>query len=194
MEFWKRLISSITYDLYTIHPLSRVWWYFLFGLVGWTLLAYIAARAGKETLWRRINAAIAAFFTLLLLYMTVTSRSETPYGGLRLLPFYSFYLAREENREFYRTLLMNVFLFFPLGLTLPFGLSGRKHPVLCSLALGMLLSISIETLQYIFSLGWAETDDVIMNTLGVLVGSAAYGILSLRNRPDKKRQDDTYGE
>lgn len=194
MGYIKQLISYLGLHIYIVQPLSRVWWYMGLGLAIWTALAILFDRIGREKLWRRCNGWIAAAYMVLLLYMTVAARSETAHGGVMLRPLYSFYLARTENREYYRTMLMNVFLFFPLGLTLPFGLSGGKHPVLCSLALGMLLSIGIETLQYIFSLGWAETDDVIMNTLGVLVGSAAYGILSLRNRQDIKRQDDTYGE
>lgn len=189
MENLKRLISSLTYNIYILHPLSRVWWFFLFGLAGWTLLAYIAARTGKDALWRRINAAIATLFTLLLLYMTVTSRSETPYGGIVLRPFYSFYLARTENREYYRTMLMNVLLFFPLGLTLPFAFSKRKHPVPLALAACALLSMCVEALQYIFSLGWTEIDDVIMNTLGALIGCAAYMAAAWLSRLQRRNND-----
>lgn len=185
-----RLISSFTYRIYTIYPLSRLTWFFLLGLAVWTALAVAMDSSGHGKAWRRCNGWIAVVYTVLLLYMTVASRSETPYGGLRLLPFYSFYLAREENREFYRTLLMNVFLFFPLGLTLPFGLSARKRPVLQALLLGILLSVCIEALQYAFSLGWAETDDVIMNALGLLIGSVPYGIAHALERNRKTQNND----
>ena len=178
----RNLISSILFQIYTIIPLSRIGWFFLGGLIIWTLLGAAALYTEKETLWRRGNGVIAVLFTLLLLYMTVVSRSETSQGGVMLRPFYSFYLAREVNREYYRTMQMNVLLFFPLGLTLPFALSARKHPVLKSLLIGALLSMCIETMQYVFSLGWAEIDDVIMNTLGVLFGSAAFGLVWLLNR------------
>ena len=82
-------------------------------------------------------------------------------------------------------LLMNAFLFFPLGLSLGnawrperrilrrFGLT-----VLCGLA----LSLFCETMQGIFMLGTAETDDLLMNTAGVALGAVsalAAGVLSL---------------
>ena len=40
----------------------------------------------------------------------------------------------------------------------------------------LLLSIGIEAAQLHFHLGRCETDDVIMNTLGAVVGAAAYGL------------------
>jgi VanZ family protein len=192
------LISSIVLNIYIIYPLSRIWWYFLGGLALWTLLGVTAALTGKAIPWRRLNGGIAVVYMALLVYMTVASRSESAHVGVILRPFYSFYLAREVNPEYYREMLMNVLLFFPLGLTIPFGLSARRFPVLWALAAAMLLSVFIETLQYMFSLGLAETDDIIMNTLGVLAGSAPYVIVSaverLRKPGSKHRQDDTHGE
>ena len=197
MEQIGHWISSITFSIYIIYPLSRIWWFFLGGFFGWTLLGLIAVRMGKTVLWRRINGGIAALYMALLLYMTVVSRGVTSHPGVMLRPLYSFHLARTENPEYYREMLMNVLLFFPLGLTLPFGLSARRFPVLKALGAGMLLSICIETLQYVFSLGLTETDDVIMNTLGVLAGSAAYGIVSAvekhRKLQREHRQDDLHG-
>lgn len=174
MEHIRQWISSFALQIYVVYPLSRVWWYMAAGLIVWTILALAVRHTGHEKLWRRCCGWIAAAYMLLLLYMTVASRSETAYGGVNLRPLYSFYLARTENREYYRSMLMNVFLFFPLGLTLPFGLSGGKRPILRALGIGTLLSVCIEILQYVFSLGWTETDDVIMNALGVLIGSVSF--------------------
>lgn len=186
MEYIKQLIFTLGVHIYVVQPLSLIWWYMAIGLAVWTILADVFLSSGHAKLWRRINFWIAAAYMVLLLYMTVASRSETPHGGVLLRPFYSFYLAREENREYYREMLMNVFLFFPLGLTLPFGLSGRKLPILRAVGIGVILSVCIETLQYAYTLGWTETDDVIMNTLGVLIGSAACAITGAIKRQKKK--------
>ena len=73
------------------------------------------------------------------------------------------------------TLLMNVILFLPFGLTIPYVaevIKIRKNKfrwILCMVS-GFLLSVAIESFQYYFCLGRAETDDVICNTLGC-VGS-----------------------
>lgn len=44
------------------------------------------------------------------------------------------------------------------------------------LGLGCLISISIETMQYIFKCGFSEVDDVMHNTLGCAIG---FGIAKL---------------
>lgn len=38
------------------------------------------------------------------------------------------------------------------------------------LLLGMALSVAIESLQYIFEVGVADVDDVILNTIGACLG------------------------
>ena len=72
---------------------------------------------------------------------------------------------------------MNVFLFFPLGLTLPYALPERwRKKVFITIAFAFLLSFTVEFLQYYYQLGRAETDDVICNTLGVAIGTLSYTI------------------
>ena len=46
-----------------------------------------------------------------------------------------------------------------------------RRRVILVVAIGLALSTAVEYIQYRFSLGMAETDDVICNTLGALVGS-----------------------
>ena len=73
-------------------------------------------------------------------------------------------------------MLMNVFLFFPLGLTLSNALPRRWNRWLrigVTTLAGCLLSAGIEYAQYRFALGLAETDDVLCNTLGAFIGSTS---------------------
>ena len=107
-----------------------------------------------------------------------------------MIPFISFINAKTQP-EFYRTMFMNVLLFLPLGLSLPFALSEKmKHKVLISILCGLILSVLVEVLQYVFRLGRCETDDVLMNTLGVLIGVTSYllcGLIAVcRNKYRKK--------
>ena len=75
-----------------------------------------------------------------------------------------------------RSLLLNILLFTPLGAAavylLPERLSVFRRILLTAL-LGLALSICIEVLQYRLSLGNAEVDDVLCNTVGALTGSIA---------------------
>ena len=73
---------------------------------------------------------------------------------------------------------MNMLLFMPLGLSLSFALFDKvKRNVMISIAIGCLLSGGVELTQYFFHLGRCETDDVIMNTLGVAIGATSFVLI-----------------
>ena len=93
----------------------------------------------------------------------------------------------------YRMLFMNVALFIPLGLSLPFALPDRfRHKYIITVISGVLLSVAVEASQYFFNLGRCETDDVLMNTLGVIIGGTAFlincGVSRLTGFINTKRQ------
>ena len=101
-----------------------------------------------------------------------------------LIPFHSYYLALTSgNVELYRTNFMNAILFYPAGL-LGCALLPQRwrkiHKVLLLTIPFALLSIWIEYTQYHHGLGLAETDDVIHNTLGTLLGVLACDTLAPR--------------
>lgn len=124
---------------------------------------------------RIIGIVVSGLSLVAILYITVLSRDEREYG-LHLIPFISLVIAATQP-ETYRSMLMNVFLFLPLGLALPYVFKGGiSKRILKTIFVGLVLSASIELVQYIFSLGLAETDDVICNILGTAVGSCAYPV------------------
>ncbi|MBK6087589.1 VanZ family protein [Ruminococcus difficilis] len=124
--------------------------------------------------YMRIIGAILAVIALgAILYATVLSRGGSS-KDVYLIPFSTFERAKIQP-EFYRSMLMNVFLFVPLGLSLPFVYSGTTGKrILFTVLTGLLLSVTIEAIQYFVHLGMTETDDVICNTLGTAIGSCAY--------------------
>jgi glycopeptide antibiotics resistance protein len=70
---------------------------------------------------------------------------------------------------------MNVMLFLPFGMTLPFALpNGFKNKVTITVGSAAVISIVVEFIQFCFGLGLCETDDVIMNTLGAAIGTVSY--------------------
>lgn len=158
-------------------------------LILWTAAAYVfSVKLKRRDIFRIVNLVLAAVSMIVIFYMTVVRRG----GGsraLRLIPFYSFYLARSQ-KEFYRTMFMNAAFFVPVGLFLPYVESGRKRGrLLRVLLLGIVYSLLIEILQYSLLRGQSEADDVIMNTLGVLIGEISYYVYSrLRSRAEGKNQ------
>lgn len=131
--------------------------------------AYIASKR-----WRRGNLTLTALMAAAILYATIFTRSEGS-ADLILTPFATF-VAAQQQPELYREMLMNVFLFFPLGLTLSNALPRKWHRwvrIILTTLVGCALSAGIEYIQYRYALGMAEMDDVICNTLGAFIGSTS---------------------
>lgn len=139
-------------------------------LLLWPMLCQ---RVGER---RRVlfNTALACAAVFIILYATILNRTPGNYE-LILAPFASLTAARVQP-ELYREMLMNVFLFFPLGLTLSNALPRKWHRwlrIILTTLVGCALSAGIEYAQYRCALGLAETDDVICNTLGAFIGSTS---------------------
>lgn len=174
-SFFVRIyVSNISTILIAIPILILVW-----SVIGAAFYKYM----------RIIGGVLAVIAIGAILYATVLSRSG---GGeeVYLIPFSTFERAKIQP-EFYRSMLMNVFLFVPLGLALPFVFGGRTGKrILFTILAGLLLSVTVEAIQYFVHLGMTETDDVICNTLGTVIGSSAY-LLTLFWRKIIKQHKNT---
>lgn len=160
--FWKIYTANISTILIAIPILLLVW-----SVIGAAFYKYM----------RIIGTVMAVIAIGAILYITIFSRGEKN-AGAEFIPFSSFARAKIQP-EMYRSMLMNVFLFVPLGLSLSFvfgGSTGKR--ILLTILVGLLLSVTVEVIQYFARLGMAETDDVISNTVGTAIGSCAY-LLSL---------------
>ena len=159
----------------------------LLALCIWSIMSVCLS----EKCWKCGNLPLTFFVSTAILYTTLLNRSESK-TGLILIPFAALRSAN-DNPELYRSMLMNVFLFFPLGLSLSNALPRKWHRylrILLTTLVACLLSIAIEYTQYRFALGQAETDDVICNTLGAFIGSTslllAHGIEIHKERRIRK--------
>ena len=141
-------------------------------VIGWGRLAARWRMEGSVRRWKAVNAALLCAGLLLLGYHTVFSRTVGD-REVVLKPL-AFLAAAQEQPELYRSMVMNVFLFFPLGLTLsqlwPDGLPTVGNVLLTLLCAGA-VSAGIEYCQYRFGLGRAEIDDILCNTLGAGIGT-----------------------
>lgn len=113
----------------------------------------------------KFRITMVCLFLIVILYFTIFSKNLHIVRTANLIPFWSY---REIGNDYIRyQIYMNIFLFIPLGFLIPFS---SKKTFLQTLILGCCLSIIIEALQFIFALGLCETDDVIHNTLGCIIG------------------------
>lgn len=176
------------YYIYRI-PLSCTLIITAVAVIFWALIMRLLSRRLLPAV-RVINIIFAFVAVGGILYITLHHRLPGE-RELVLTPFQSFVEAKTQP-EMYREMLMNVFLFVPFGLTMPFALlknalpelSQQRKNVLITLLLALFLSAAIESAQYFFALGRAETDDIICNTLGACVGTVSF-ILFLFKRKEK---------
>ena len=151
-------------------PLHMVIFLMLVLLIVWAMLSQHKNQK-KRTI---INAALCFIAAFIIHYTTILTRTPGV-PAVILAPLASLTAARQQP-ELYREMLMNVFLFFPLGLTLSNALPRKWHRwlrIILTTLVGCALSAGIEYAQYRCALGLAETDDVICNTLGTFVGSTS---------------------
>ena len=74
----------------------------------------------------------------------------------------------------------NVLWFIPFGFGLP-SLRRTKIAAWRVIGWGLLLSLAIESLQFVLVSGVADIDDVIFNTIGTILGLGLWRLLSPRS-------------
>lgn len=79
-----------------------------------------------------------------------------------------------ETPQAHAFVIENILLFVPFGILYPVAVPGRwKYFTVLT---GMIISVVIETVQLITQRGYCQLDDVVMNTLGSLVGYVIFVI------------------
>ena len=128
---------------------------------------------------RAIAALVFFVYVLVVIDLTLV-RSGYHYDTrqLNLVPFVGLINVIEEAGlgRFLWLFLGNVGWFFPFGFLLPIVFQNVRSgcPVV---GLGLLLSLTIEMIQYFTRRGVAELDDVILNTLGTALGYLVYRVV-----------------
>ena len=157
----------------------------LLAFAGWTVLCNCLRAKVRIA----VNVILFCVSAAIILHATLLSRTPGTYAAV-LTPFAALAAARQQP-ELYREMLMNVFLFFPLGLTMSNALPRKWHRwlrIALTALTSCVLSAGIEYAQYRFALGMAETDDVICNTLGAFVGASS---LLLAHAMEKHKERPT---
>lgn len=161
----------------------------LFCILAVASVCFLAAHREQENKgwWKALVVLALTAWTVTVVYCTVSSRGGGREYQNNLIPFHSYReVLNGGNPEIYRSNLMNAVLFYPDGL-LTAALLPKKWPAWAKLLLIAVIfcgiSVGVEYMQYIWSLGRCEIDDVIHNTLGALVGAAAAEVwFAVKNR------------
>ena len=126
---------------------------------------------------------------VIALYPSALIRAGGETRELVLEPFRSLKLYFDTGyEEWIRVIVMNIAMFYPLGCVYACFNKNKKTKPWMFFVFAFLFSVVIETVQYAFSLGVSETDDVINNTLGALLGYLiTYLFYKLLNKSGEKQ-------
>lgn len=147
-------------------------WLILLGAVATVGFCILLRRFARCRWWRPVLYLMFCGWFAVVLWATLLQRGASELFEVRWIPFSSYLeIFSGNNPETFRTVLMNVALFYPAGLLLGSLISRRR---LCLLLLLGLFSLTIELSQFWFQLGFCEIDDVLHNTLSAALGFAAF--------------------
>ena len=146
----------------------------LMGIVSVIFVIFFFFRK-RATIYSSIALGLSVFFGLFILDALALSRI-----GVQIEQHPEFNIIAEYQRLIHLDkphglyMLYNVLAFVPFGLFLSEFLSENKHKRNLSLvaltAFG--LSLLVESLQWFFRAGLFEVTDMVLNTLGALIGAA----------------------
>lgn len=131
---------------------------------------------------KRISLICIVLYTLLLSYWMLFGfgRRTYPEYMYNLKPLHTiiqFMQIDRYNRNIWVVnLLGNIGVFVPFGILLPFALRGK---LIKSFSVFLVSLIILELLQLITRRGCFDVDDIILNSLGFLIGYAFCKLLGL---------------
>jgi len=137
-------------------------------LLGMLLLANRLAKA------KLVSSSLLCEYYFVILCFTVFCRETISEAEVQFIPF-EYYWNYYHGK--YVTIIpvlieigLNILMFVPIGVFIRFLFPSRMSCLKYTLLIGFSLSFVIEILQLILCRGCCETNDLIHNTLGTLMG------------------------
>ena len=169
-------------DFYARNVVSSVPFGICWGLLGLFIVGLLVLIWWKGLIWglRYGSLLLLVEWVFLVLCAIVFFRESSADRDYNLMPFWSYWDYGEHSyfMEMFGENILNVLLFVPVGFLAGCGLQGMTFKKV--LFLGGGLSVFIELLQFIFKKGFCETDDVIHNVLGCLIGYGLWRVCCIR--------------
>ena len=123
-------------------------------------------------------AILLSLYIVVLLYFTVVGRYSHEEYEYKINFFTSYrWFFKYNGEQVLRQLLINLVMIMPVGFLLPVVIKA-KYKYLITMALSLLLTVFIETMQLITKCGSFEVDDIINNFIGAVLGMLVYALCS----------------
>lgn len=163
--------------IYIVRDLLAVFRYLPYGLIVGIFAALLLGawndrkkRKGKETF---SVAAVTCFLMYAAIILCITFLSRESGSGQKIdLQLFSTWGINDRNNAY---VVENILLFIPFGFISPCAFKVFRKPHIC-VAAGFLTSLAIELLQLLTQRGFFQIDDIITNTLGMLIGYIVFAL------------------
>lgn len=135
---------------------------------------------------KKRNLVIICFlcYMAILVFATLFTHNYYTYGrSSNLLIFSSIKLMLRSGSSalIMKNIFGNVLLFLPLGFLLPMIIR-LKHGFVWQLLFGFSVSLIIESCQYLFAARIFDIDDIVLNTIGTVIGCLIYVMIRFFKR------------
>lgn len=170
--YYYDLISLIPHYIYVLMAMAL--------FCGAILILY-TGKIRKKMMW--LSTLVFVVYIYFLLGITVLYRNTNGFSKYWYLDRYTWNNGSLLSSEG----IMNIVMFVPVGLLLGFIIRGMNwwRAVLA----GFLLSVAIETLQFVSNKGFFDLDDIFHNTLGCMFGYGMFRLIQLMSNVKKKRYE-----
>lgn len=143
--------------------------------IGW--LIYKKVFKGQKKLNKKypLLGAVSFLYLFIVACAVFADRTESTEGIQYLFSSYRLAWYSWSGSD-WLNIILNILLFVPFGFLLPLW-HKKLNKVYIVVPAGFLLTLVIETLQYILKLGVFECDDILNNTVGTFLGFCALQIV-----------------
>ena len=174
-----------------VYASAPQWLYDILLLVLCVMAVWIFSR--RKLIRIKLKRLLGVFYIeylVLLFCATVVFRDSTCSLGVEFVPFWNYneYFTMDVLYES----LLNIAMFIPVGFCSSVFL---KRPMLVKIfLLSMALSCSIEVTQYLLKCGFCETNDIMNNSVGGVLGYLLYKVTPVMLNYFHQIRFDYYGQ
>ncbi len=141
-----------------------------------------------------ICSCLLIFWVITVITLTILCRTTGTRWRYDLTPFWSWRRAISGNRRGILMVAENILLLMPIGFLLPLT-DRNRWKMGRTVLIGFLFSLCVELCQFLLKRGQFEVDDLINNTLGVLIGCVTVrSAMLLRDRLFIKKNTENASE
>jgi len=125
---------------------------------------------------REIAAALLGISVAAILWLTLFRRETIVGDSFAYRPFHSLlsFWSSISKQGIRGNFLGNILIFMPIGLLYPIAFTPIEQRIFSTIMFGVALSFLVELSQLVFSKGYFDLDDILLNTLGTVIGFILY--------------------